>query len=140
MSSKPIVYILYNADASVAGKLGYAYRKITASAGQSPCVACDLFHGELAPTETEEWTATKKKIGAEVKQLHRDEIDQEIKDFVTLQKLRYPLILGRSDESGSLELLMEAKDVQGCNKDHGEFLVELAAKAAEKGIPLEIAK
>ena len=65
---------------------------------------------------------------------------EQIKDFVALQKLRYPLILGRSDESGSLELLMEAKDVQGCNKDHGEFLDELAVKAAEKGIPLEIAK
>jgi hypothetical protein len=69
------------------------------------------------------------------------EIDREavqIKDFVTLHGLKYPLILGRRGVGERLELLIEAKDIQGCNKDHGEFLVTLKARAAGKGIPLGI--
>lgn len=62
----------------------------------------------------------------------------QIKDFVNSQELKYPLILGRRGVGESLELLMEAKDIQGCNKDHGEFLATLKTRAAEKGIPLSI--
>lgn len=82
-TNKPIVYILYNANASVAGKLSYVYRKITAPAGQSPCAACDLTHGGLNLTETAQWTETKKKIGADVQQLHKDETDQEVGAFIS---------------------------------------------------------
>ena len=72
------IYIIYNANGSASGKLKYAYRKLTAAADQSPCSACDLTHGGLSLTESKEWTATKSQIGAEVKQLHRDELDQEV--------------------------------------------------------------
>ena len=74
-----IIYIIYNADASIKGKLDYALRKVKAPAGQSACSACDLTHAGYRLTETAEWTTTKKQIGAaEVRQLHRDELDQEV--------------------------------------------------------------
>lgn len=74
-----IVYILYNANASILGKVQYAYRKITAPATDSPCSACDLTHGGLRLTETPMWSSTKKRIGAEVRQLHKDEADREVR-------------------------------------------------------------
>ncbi len=73
-----IIYILYNANASAMGKMQYAYRKLTAPENESPCSACDLTHNGLRLTETKEWTKTKSRIGAEVKQLHKDEADQEV--------------------------------------------------------------
>ncbi|KAK9234903.1 hypothetical protein V1525DRAFT_24852 [Lipomyces kononenkoae] len=70
------IYILYNANGSIFGKLSYACRKLAAES--SPCPACDLTHGGLRLTETKEWRETKKQIGAEVRQLHIDELDQEV--------------------------------------------------------------
>lgn len=73
-----IVYILYNANASVLGKVQYAYRKLTAPATDSPCAACDLTHGGLRLTETPRWSSTKARIGAAVQQLHKDEADRTV--------------------------------------------------------------
>lgn len=74
----PIVYILYNANASALGKAQYAYRKMTSSATESPCAACDLTHGGLRFSETKNWTSTRDRIPAEVKQLHKDEASQTV--------------------------------------------------------------
>lgn len=76
--STPIIYILYNANASALGKANYAFRKLTASADDSPCSACDLTHGGLRLTETKEWSSTKQRIPATVEQLHRDEASEEV--------------------------------------------------------------
>ena len=72
----PIIYIIYNADSTLRGKLKYAYNKLTKPA--TSCAACDLTHAGLHLTESAEWSATKKKIGADVQQLHRDELDQGV--------------------------------------------------------------
>jgi hypothetical protein len=76
--SSSIIYILYNAKASLFGKLNYACRKISAPADQSACAACDLTHGGLRLNESEEWKATKQKIPAQIKQLHIDELTPEV--------------------------------------------------------------
>ena len=73
----PIVYIIYNADGTLRGKVSYAYRKLTEPANS--CAACDLTHAGLHLTESAEWSATKKKIGADVKQLHRNELDHGVR-------------------------------------------------------------
>lgn len=80
----PTLYILYNADASVMGKLSYSYRKLTSRDPDKPaCAACDITHGGLHLDETSQWKTAKAEIvgsGAvkEVKQLHRDELDKEV--------------------------------------------------------------
>jgi hypothetical protein len=72
------IFVLYNAKASLLGKLSYGYKKLCAPAGNSPCAACDLTHGGLKLQESEEWKATKQKIPATVEQRHIDELTPEV--------------------------------------------------------------
>lgn len=72
------IFVLYNAKASLLGKLSYSYRKICAPADDSPCAACDLTHGGLKLQESEEWKLTKSKIPATVEQRHIDELTTEV--------------------------------------------------------------
>lgn len=93
------LYILYNADASVMGKLKYGYRKICKSSEDNPaCAACaflqirharhdlltlqgDITHGGLSLQETPAWITAKEAIeiesGLKVVQWHRDELSPE---------------------------------------------------------------
>jgi hypothetical protein len=73
------IYIIYNADSSALGKIKYACNKIMSSSSSPPCPACDLTHNGLHLTETAQWFMTKQRIdGAEVQQLHRDELSTEV--------------------------------------------------------------
>jgi hypothetical protein len=78
----PTLYILYNADASVLGKLNYSYRKLTAPKDKPACSACDITHGGLRLDETEKWKEVKGQIEREggwvVKQMHRDEVGGDV--------------------------------------------------------------
>jgi len=74
------IFVLYNAKASLLGKLSYGYKKLCAPADDSPCAACDLTHGGLKLQESEEWKATKAKIPATVEQRHIDELTPEVGD------------------------------------------------------------
>jgi hypothetical protein len=97
--SVPTLYVLYNADASVLGKLKYSYRKICTSSEENPaCAACkskteglmarligcagDITHGGLSLNETPAWKDAKKQIetesGCKVVQWHRDELSPEV--------------------------------------------------------------
>ena len=81
------LYILYNADASVMGKLNYGYRKLTAAKDKPACAACDITHGGLRLDETKEWKAIKERIsqeGMQIKQLHRDELSEEVGMMILL--------------------------------------------------------
>jgi hypothetical protein len=72
------IFVLYNAKASLLGKLSYGYKKLCAPADDSPCAACDLTHGGLKLQESDEWKATKQKIPATVEQRHIDELTPEV--------------------------------------------------------------
>ena len=78
-----ILYVLYNADASVLGKLRYGYRKFTSSKdAESECAACDITHGGLSLKETDAWVKAKKEIeaspGTTIIQWHRDELSPQV--------------------------------------------------------------
>ncbi len=92
------IYIIYNAKGSILGKLNYACRKLTAPSDSSPCAACDFTHGGLSLSETAQWKETKKQIGADVKQLHIDELSQEVRPPFTIFNLRSPTAAPRSEE------------------------------------------
>ena len=82
MATKTL-FILYNADASIMGKLKYSYRKLTTPKDCTPaCAACDITHGGLHLDETSDWKRVKGEVagkgGMEVKQLHRDELGGEV--------------------------------------------------------------
>jgi hypothetical protein len=127
------IYIIYNANGTFGGKLSYAYRKLTSP--EPACAACDLTHGGLRLTETAQWTATKKQIGANVQQLHRDELPQNIIDFASANDIKYPAVLGKSAD-GELQLLLTGTDLVGIKGNHEEFLKVLKEKAMEKGVVL----
>lgn len=79
------IFVLYNAKASLLGKLSYGYRKLCAPADDSPCAACDLTHGGLKLQESEEWKATKAKIPATVEQRHIDELTSEVRNVIEIR-------------------------------------------------------
>lgn len=57
------LYILYNADASMMGKLQYGYRKMSSKKDNEPeCAACDITHGGLSLKESPSWIQAKKEI------------------------------------------------------------------------------
>ena len=76
------LYIIYNANGSILGKLHYGYRKLTAPKDKPVCAACDITHGGLHLDETAAWKEAKAEItksgDVEVKQLHRDEMTGEV--------------------------------------------------------------
>lgn len=77
------LYVLYNADGSVMGKLRYGYRKVTCPEdSEQVCPACDITHGGLSLNETPSWTAAKAEVescaGVKVIQWHRDELSSEV--------------------------------------------------------------
>ncbi len=76
------------------GKLSYGYKKLTSQSKDGPiCAACDITHGGLHLDETAGWKEAKQQIakegGLEIKQLHRDELD----DKVCVYWLFLPLLL-----------------------------------------------
>jgi hypothetical protein len=87
MSTK-YMYILYNADATILGKLKYGYRKITCPKDADPvCAACEITHGGLSLSESPEWLNAKEEIRKasdfEVVQWHRDEVSPEVRADVS---------------------------------------------------------
>jgi hypothetical protein len=81
--ARPTLYVLYNADASVMGKLRYGYRKITCPKdGEPECAACEITHGGLSLKETPSWLTAKKEIEGssdmQLVQWHRDEMSPQV--------------------------------------------------------------
>ncbi|KEF51539.1 uncharacterized protein A1O9_12456 [Exophiala aquamarina CBS 119918] len=133
------IYILYNADASILGKLSYACRKLTVGPKESPCAACDLTHGGLKLDESPKWKQTKQQIGgATVKQLHRDELTSELRDFVSSNRLRYPLVVGQAPNGSALKVLIDSESLPSVSADHSAFLSLLKKEAADKDVPISI--
>ena len=76
--STPTIYVLYNAKASVLGKLDYARRKLSAPESSSPCAACDLTHGGLRLSESALWKDTRERVDAHFEQQHQDELTSNV--------------------------------------------------------------
>ncbi|KAF2257886.1 hypothetical protein CC78DRAFT_572878, partial [Lojkania enalia] len=126
------LYILYNADASVMGKLKYGYRKICHSSEDNPaCAACDITHGGLSLQETKAWVDAKKVIEAEsglkIVQWHRDELSPEIKEFVSGKGIRYPTAIKR-DGDEAFEEVMNSLELAECKGDAENMVEKLRAK------------
>ncbi|KAF1832029.1 hypothetical protein BDW02DRAFT_632354 [Decorospora gaudefroyi] len=133
MASRTL-YVLYNADASVMGKLKYGYRKICHSSEENPaCAACDITHGGLSLKETPAWVEAKKEIEAEsgykVVQWHRDELSNEMKKFIESKGVSYPTIVSNQAD-GDFAEVMNSSELAECKGDAQKVL----ARLREKGI------
>lgn len=135
-TSKPsTLYILYNADASLLGKLNYGYRKIcTPSSAENPaCAACDITHGGLSLNETPEWSTAKKSIeadGVKVTQWHRDEMSKELRTWFEGSGAKYPAIVRSSEKEGgeAYELVLGREELAGCGGDPHVLVKKLRGK------------
>ncbi|KAL8645715.1 MAG: hypothetical protein Q9226_007175 [Calogaya cf. arnoldii] len=129
------LYILYNADASVMGKLTYGYKKLTNKDKDKPtCAACDITHGGLSLDETSQWKAAKNELvesGAvkDVKQFHRDELDQETKEYVQSQGLKFPMVLVQ-DEGSGLRSVMSSEELATFKGDPQTFMKKIREQLA----------
>ena len=139
MSNERQLIIIYNADASLRGKVSYAFRKLSTSTSDGPaCAACDITHGGLSLNEIPGWTKVKGEIEAQgltVVQWHRDEVEGGVKEWVQSNGVRYPAALSR-DQGGSpedMKLVADSGELAGCVGDANLFMKLLK----EKGVMQE---
>lgn len=128
--SKPTLHILYNADASLMGKLKYGYRKISCPKDAPPeCAACEITHGGLHVNETAQWTEAKKELlegGLAVVQSHRDEVGAELKSWFTKEKLAYPAAI--LENGGEFKLVVDRDELATFKGDPKAFVARLKEK------------
>ncbi|KAL8856969.1 MAG: hypothetical protein Q9178_006464 [Gyalolechia marmorata] len=137
-TSTTTLYILYNADASLIGKLNYGFRKLTSAKDKPACAACDITHGGLHLDETVEWKKVKEELiageagkggGVELKQLHRDEVGGEVREFVEENKYQYPMVLMGEEAGGEgYKLVMDHEELAACNGNAQQFVLKLREK------------
>ncbi|KAL8945896.1 MAG: hypothetical protein Q9222_007630 [Ikaeria aurantiellina] len=131
---KTTLYILYNADASVLGKLNYAYRKLSSEKDKPACAACDITHGGLRLDETKAWKGIKEKLtteeGVEIRQLHRDELEGKVKDFMQGNAaVEYPVVLnGDEAAEGNFKVAMDRHELGQCSGSADAFMEKLREK------------
>ncbi|KAF2453311.1 hypothetical protein BDY21DRAFT_374886 [Lineolata rhizophorae] len=131
MASKTL-YVLYNADASVLGKLSYGYRKVTQSKDcENPaCAACDITHGGLSLKETPQWIAAKEEIeaaGLKIVQWHRDEISSPLKEFLKKEGIKYPTTILEESE-GEYKEVVSSAELTACKGNPETFMLKLKEK------------
>jgi len=72
------LYIVYDADGTVAGEMLYLLRKWL---GKGHCAACDITHGprKVKP----EWTSLQRTgwLGVPLFNIHRDEMEPKVHEF-----------------------------------------------------------
>lgn len=72
------IYIVYSNSTKFWGQLAYGIRRMSTSAAGTPCAALELTHGGLNSNERPEWAEAKQKIPVNLKQLHYDEIPEDV--------------------------------------------------------------
>ena len=82
--ARKTLYILYNADSTILGKIKYGYRKVTCAKDAEPaCAACEITHGGLSLNESKAWIEARAEIekssDIQIVQWHRDEVSPQVR-------------------------------------------------------------
>ncbi|KIX00486.1 uncharacterized protein Z518_10626 [Rhinocladiella mackenziei CBS 650.93] len=129
------IYIIYNNSASFLGRIGYGIRRLsTTPETPSACAATDLTHGGAHPHEKPEWIATKKKIPADIKQVHYDELPPDVKKYVESNRYKYPCIVGKGPD-GRFRMLLIDYEIEEVSDNCNKFLQVLKTKFQQSGLP-----
>jgi hypothetical protein len=64
----------------------------------------------------------------------------QLREFVSSQSLKYPLVVGQDLKGGPLKVLIDAPGLQPVSHDHAAFLSLLDKRAAEEAIPIHVSK
>ncbi|KAF1816495.1 hypothetical protein P152DRAFT_454759 [Eremomyces bilateralis CBS 781.70] len=132
------LYIIYNADSTMLGKLSYVKRKVTCpDPNESPaCAACELTHGpSLSLKESSDWVKTRARIdGVAVQQVHRDEMPIELKTWTRENKVPSPSVVVSVAGEGGFRELLTREDLARVRKNHEDFLQLLETRAGEEKV------
>lgn len=92
--------------------------------------ACDITHGGLSLSESPKWLESKKEIeagGLKVVQWHRDEISNDLQEYVKANGIRYPAVV-LNDGGSSYSSIMTNQDLNACAGDPKALVEELRKK------------
>jgi hypothetical protein len=133
------LYIIYNADSTILGKLSYVHRKWKCpDAEENPaCAACELTHGpSLSLKESSKWLKTRERIqGVKVRQVHLDEMPDNLRAWTTENKVAAPsVVVSLEGGEGGFKELLTRQDLARVRMDHDEFLRFLGQRAEQEKI------
>ena len=124
------ILIIYNADSSLRGTIGYVCRKIGGKKEDGPaCAACEITHGGLSLNEVPNWKKAKEEIesrGWSAVQWHRDEVEPAVKKWIESNSVLYPVALARED--GDLRVVADKGELASCGGEAQKFVSMLQDK------------
>ncbi|KAA8496117.1 hypothetical protein FVE85_2272 [Porphyridium purpureum] len=100
------VFVIYDADGTVAGELAYLVKKWF---GKGHCAACDITHGPRR--EKPEWQDFKMGLGVPMKNIHRDEMDVDL--YNATRGHLFPNVVGRFSDDSHM-VLMDPNELDKC--------------------------
>lgn len=130
------IYIVYSNSTTFWGQLVYGIRRMSASAAGTPCAALQLTHGGLNSNERPEWVQAKQTIPVNLKQLHYNEIPEDLKHFIESNKYEYPCVVGKTVD-GRFHMLFADSEVPDFAYQPAKFTKTLQTRAAQAGMTWE---
>eukprot|EP00177_Eucheuma_denticulatum_P007983 GFKZ01014543.1.p2 GENE.GFKZ01014543.1~~GFKZ01014543.1.p2 ORF type:complete len:157 (+),score=16.97 GFKZ01014543.1:181-651(+) len=115
-STRPTIsslHVIYNADGTLAGEVIYHIKKLL---GIGHCAACDITHGPHA--EKPEFSALKKTMPVAVYNIHRDEMDDGMRQAADGE---LPCVVARLVGGGDDVRVMGRGELEECEGKVGWF-------------------
>ncbi len=107
-SSASTFYLIYDADQTIRGELSYF---VGHALGKVNCALCDISHGPIRQKqEWKAWLADVHRRGHDLRPIHRDEMDDRLRDFVGGR-----LACVVQERNDGYSLLLGPTELAGCN-------------------------
>ena len=139
------LYVIYNADGTLLGKLRYGYRKLTTKPDASPaCAACDITNGGFSFSESPQWLqvkqATEREMHLEVVQVHRDEPSESLHSFVRDHPIKLPAAVleqreNAATDKGPFKVVIDRSELASYHGDAQQFYDGLKKHLDEESSP-----
>mmetsp|Transcript_15112 Transcript_15112/g.40521 ORF Transcript_15112/g.40521 Transcript_15112/m.40521 type:complete len:179 (-) Transcript_15112:240-776(-) len=123
------VFVIYDADGTVAGELLYIVKKWF---GRGHCAACVITHGPKR--EKPEFTSWKEQLGVSLHNIHRDEMDIDL--YNATRGRPFPCVVAR-DVDGEYVYVMTPEELEKCEGQVYRFEHHLVSKLSEAGFATE---
>jgi len=124
------MFIVYDADGTVCGEIIYHVRKMLFNA---TCSACSITHGPKK--EKPEFTQLKGEFSIPVYNIHRDEMDVELRAVAT----SLPCVAVEQSD-GKYELLLSPEELDRANGSVDQWEQLMKAKLVEKGFAYDMSQ
>jgi hypothetical protein len=110
---------IYNADKGLWNDFKSAFRKVVS--GSSACSLCSITHG--IAFERSEWKKFRESLETEPGFFHRDDLPQELSDFVRRHNLDLPVIL--VENCGEFSVSLSREQIDHCDQNPECMIAQL---------------